>query len=490
MACLSLPFRRVSPAARRSFILDEIADNAYRSRRRLGQRMVVRCLIWLTGLFLFYWFSEANGIFFGVELGNLPAVHEIALVVLPLLISVVSTAFIVKRGWVQNSFVNNEVAAKGMRHFIQGLCITGVGCAVWIVTEMSCDQVVLLRYFPGHFIWHCTASYGMTMMLMLGGILRADNFSKVRAAKSQPVALFQINSPSPTARLAVLRPQIAKIGRPKRKRRSSIPPTSSSSSLPQLGTRGFFRSLTNVFTEDSTRVEIASGAYSSRLKNLYFALLPEFALVEKTVDVRTGFQAMAADAVEQVHHVYKENVAANMRRWHLKAVRSTLEPKKRDEAEAVRDLGLAARALHRVGAIGRAGRAVGAQMLTRGTGSFKESFTGGSRRVLPSRFSPRKARASTTSHEPAGAGPSLACSEDAVHSMCISQLDAPEDVESGASGSAGARSASSSKQQQEWQHQQQEQQRRASMEPLDVEELDDDDEVDHDRAREALKRTD
>lgn len=173
----------VCAATHRSFILDEIADNAYRSRRRLGQRMLVRCLIWLTGFSLFYWFSEANGILFGVELGDLPAVHEIALVVLPLLISVFSTAFIVKRGWVQNSFVNNEVAAKGMRHFVRGLCIAGAGCAVWIVTEVSCDKVILMRYFPGHFIWHCTASYGMTMMLMLGGILRADNFSKVTASQ-------------------------------------------------------------------------------------------------------------------------------------------------------------------------------------------------------------------------------------------------------------------------------------------------------------------
>lgn len=164
----------------RSFLLEEIADNAWRSRRRLGQRMMVRCLIWFVGFFLFYWFSETNGWLFGdIELGDLPAVEEIILVVLPLLISIVSTAFIVKRGWVQNSFVNNEVAAKGMAYFVRGLRTTGIGCAVWIVTELCCDSVVALRYFPGHFVWHCTASYGMTMMLMLGGILRADNFSKV-----------------------------------------------------------------------------------------------------------------------------------------------------------------------------------------------------------------------------------------------------------------------------------------------------------------------
>ena len=164
-----------------SFLLEEIADNAWRSRRRLGQRMMVRCLIWFVGFFLFYWFSETNGWLFGdIELGDLPAVEEIILVVLPLLISIVSTAFIVKRGWVQNSFVNNEVAAKGMAYFVRGLRTTGIGCAVWIVTELCCDSVVVLRYFPGHFVWHCTASYGMTMMLMLGGILRADNFSKVQ----------------------------------------------------------------------------------------------------------------------------------------------------------------------------------------------------------------------------------------------------------------------------------------------------------------------
>lgn len=206
------------------------------------------------------------------------------------------------------------------------------------------------------------------------------------------------------------------MGRPKRRRhRHSTHSTSSPSSE-----RGFFRSITRSLSEE----DIASGAYRSRLKNLYFALLPEFALVDKGVDVRSGFQVLAATTVEQVQHVYKENAAGNMRRWHLKAVRALAEPGKKEDREpeqTVRHLGMAGRALHRVGAIGRAGRALGEQILQRGTGRS---------RVLPRRLSPRGPPPSTSNAEGTGARQHT---DDCVHAICIPHDLDGSGVENGAS---------------------------------------------------------
>lgn len=325
------------------FLLEEVSDNIFRTRKHGGWRTMLRLLVWVLICGIFFWFSEANGrVPVGsprLELGDY-AEKEV-LIVLPLLTSVLLTILVIKRGWLDNAFVDAEVSRRGRRLFYSGLCIAAFGCACWIATEALCDTWVYIRYFPGHFLWHCTAAYGMTMMLMLGAILRADNFSKV-----------------------------AKIGRPRRKRD---------------------RRKNGLCSRLFSRAALVPGAYGHSLLNIYFAILPEFAHVYREHDAKEGVARVAGGALQAVRKVKRQStrsIAKSLKGWRGRALTTNLqvngdgEPTEgRGDGGGVGAFGdpLRGAAAACASAVGGFGRAAGNLF---GLGGSARAL-GGSARVLP-----------------------------------------------------------------------------------------------------------
>jgi hypothetical protein len=186
-------------------------------------------------LIVFWWFSETNAAIGSFELGD----HiDFAITMVPLVMVTLMSLIVIQQGWAVSTYVDPKVLRKTNVLFIRGLCIASFGIVSWVGTELLCDSVKLVRWFPGHFIWHLTVSYGFTLMMLLGGVLRADNFKK------KP-----------------------RIWRPSR--------------------HGGQKSCCN------------HGAYNL-FTSFYFDILPEFAHVDPALDATSGFESVALSAVHSV----------------------------------------------------------------------------------------------------------------------------------------------------------------------------------------------
>ena len=120
-------------------------------------------------------------------------------------------------------------------------------CLPPLVPHGRCDDIKWLRFVPGHAIWHVTVSYGFTMMLLLGGVRRADNFQKK-----------------------------ARIWRPSRPRpRGSVAPWWQRALFDNVG-------------------------YRSWWVNAYFDIMPEFAHVNVAFDQASGFENVALSSINAV----------------------------------------------------------------------------------------------------------------------------------------------------------------------------------------------
>lgn len=217
------------------FLFEEVSENYFADRRREGRRAVWRLLAWFVFLFIFWWFSETNAaVSHNLELGDYV---DFLIIALPMALCVIMAVIVIWQGWAVNAYVDAKVARKAKHLFCRGLIVAFLGIATWVVTEKGCDTIKALRYVPGHLVWHVTMAYGLTMMLLLGGVLRADNFKK------KP-----------------------RIWRPRRKG------------------KGFCR----------------NGAYNC-LTSLYFDAMPEFAHVDPALDASTGFESVALHAVQRVN---------------------------------------------------------------------------------------------------------------------------------------------------------------------------------------------
>jgi hypothetical protein len=241
------------------FLSEEFVENLYKKRSREGRRAVWRMVIWCLYLFVYFWFAEANAVvpaatwgsnraFAAYELGDHIAFLIIAI---PLLFVVLMALVIIWRGWLMHTYVDQRVALKARRLFLRGLLIACVGVVSWLLTEQLCDEVKWVRYFPGHFVWHITMSYGLTMMLLLGGVLRADNF------KMKP-----------------------RIWRPR-----------------------------------NSKGCCQHGAYKYLLTSLYFDILPEFAHVDPDLHHATGFENAALSAICKVKRAKQNTRDLALRRY-------------------------------------------------------------------------------------------------------------------------------------------------------------------------------
>ena len=217
------------------FLFEEIAENFYATRKHMGQRAMLRMISWFLFLLVFWWFSETNAAIGNFELGD----HiDFAITMVPLVMVTLMSLIVIRQGWAVSTYVDSRVLRKTNVLFIRGLCIASFGIVSWVGTELLCDSVKLVRWFPGHFIWHLTVSYGFTLMMLLGGVLRADNFKK------KP-----------------------RIWRPSR----------------HGGQKGWCNhGAYNVFT------------------SFYFDILPEFAHVDPALDATSGFESVALSAVHSV----------------------------------------------------------------------------------------------------------------------------------------------------------------------------------------------
>jgi hypothetical protein len=201
-----------------------------------------RMFSWFMFLFVFWWFSETNAaIGDWIELGD----HiDFAITMVPLIAVTLMSIIVIIKGWAVSTYVDPTVLRKTNVLFIRGLFIASIGIISWVMTELLCDSVKWVRWYPGHFIWHLTVSYGFTLMMLLGGVLRADNFKK------KP-----------------------RIWRPRRKSQNS------------WCNHGAY----NLFT------------------SFYFDVMPEFAHVDPALDAQSGFETVALSAVHSVgKHGYNE----------------------------------------------------------------------------------------------------------------------------------------------------------------------------------------
>ena len=159
------------------FLCQEVTDNLHRRRTHEGRRAFERSVFWTIVLFIYYWFTSTNAVLpNGVEIGDAAGPVFIGL---PMLLSVVVTVVVIRLRWLHNDYVPDDVARKGARYFSFGLTVALFGVTSWLLTELTCDALKFMRYFPGHFVWHIAMAYGSMMMLMLGAIMRADNYKKL-----------------------------------------------------------------------------------------------------------------------------------------------------------------------------------------------------------------------------------------------------------------------------------------------------------------------
>ena len=247
------------------FLFEEICENYYSSRKHLDRRSLWRLVAWVF-MFLapFWWLSETNGALTYVlgdwELGE----HaDFAIIAVPLVFTVIMAFLIIRNGWAVSMFVDPKILRQTNKLFIRGLCIALVGIISWVATEQLCDSVKWIRFIPGHFIWHITVSYGFTLMLLLGGVLRADNFKK------KP-----------------------RIWRPAR--------------------------------HNNGKDCCHHGAYNF-FTSLYFDIMPEFAHVDPELDASTGFERVALSAVHSVSKTANESSGRRLKRSQTAVLRLPME---------------------------------------------------------------------------------------------------------------------------------------------------------------------
>ena len=158
------------------FLFEECSENIFKTRRHEGRHAVLRLSAWIVFLFVFWWFSETNAVVHrDFELGE---TVDFLVIGVPLMLNVAMAVLALHQGWANNAYVDEKVAKKAQNLFVRGLCFALFGVVVWLLTEQLCDSVKWIRWFPGHLFWHISMSYGLTLMLLLGGVLRADNFKK------------------------------------------------------------------------------------------------------------------------------------------------------------------------------------------------------------------------------------------------------------------------------------------------------------------------
>ena len=156
------------------------------NKTRQACRLLMRCLLWVMVLLIYWWLSETNG---AVNLPFLPSNYqrpnfEIGRYIgavsfgVPLVLCILLALCMIQCGLLVNEYVSERVAKKAKRLFYRGLGFCFAGICSWIATETLCDHFIFVRYFPGHTVWHLTMAYGLTLCLLLGGILRADNYHK------------------------------------------------------------------------------------------------------------------------------------------------------------------------------------------------------------------------------------------------------------------------------------------------------------------------
>jgi len=173
------------------FIISEITE-AMQSKGLIHRRFrkVLMACVWILSMGLVYWLTTTHAFLLllspaksnsststlkGVEVSNDIGALAIA-VPIGICLAVVYVAICM--GWVIPTDV--EIAGfqteKSFRCRLHlGVFFTAVGICTWVVTEKFCDDFEIVRWVPGHLIWHVTCAYGLTNCLIYAATLRADN---------------------------------------------------------------------------------------------------------------------------------------------------------------------------------------------------------------------------------------------------------------------------------------------------------------------------